>query len=289
MVINVPLTRSTSAWLFALTMGLLSIYPRTTQAEPFEFDPQSAAAMRAIALRELPLHLLNNDAQTKVKNVVSATTYFRRMNDKTIECDADIFAELVRYPEILVGAWDLMGVTKVEIQRTAPYVFQGNDNAGTQCISELLFGNDSVHIYYSTGRYTGKLVPKTLDGRSVCVIYSKASTNSEGEPIVTAKMDIFLKLDNLGADLMLRTLSPLVGKTADQNYTESLRFVSQLSRACVDNPNGVENLVERMRVVSQDVQTQFIREAYLAAARASDAENERETKTAQALRAPVER
>ncbi len=250
--------------------SLLALLNRPLKADGFERDSQSSAATKSLALREIPTHLLNKEAQAKVAGVVNSCSYFRRMPEKSIECDSQIFEELVRYPEILVGMWDLMGVTRVEVQRTAPYVFHGDDNAGTRCVTELLMGNDNTHIYYATGDYTGKLVPRTLEGRSVCVIHSQSSKSADGRDLITAHMDVFLKLDNIGADIVVRTLSPLVGSTADQNYVESLKFVSQLSRASVQNPGGVKSLVDRMAKVQPPVKERFVNAVYLAYDRAEN-------------------
>ena len=232
-----------------------------------ESDSQSSAATKAAAIADIPNHLLNNAAQAKLQGVVNSATYFRRLPPRTIQCDAELFKKLVRYPEILIGLWDLMGVTQVEVQRIAPYIFAGDDKAGTKCTVELLLGNDYVHVYYANGDYTGKLVPRKLDGRSVSVIHSRAFTDANGVDCISATMDIFVKVDNLGADLLLRTLAPLVGSTADQNYIESLKFISQLSRSSVSNPVAVRSLIERVRFVSPEVKEGFIAEVYLASDR----------------------
>ncbi len=145
---------------------------QTRAADPFLIDAQSTDEFKRDAFNRIPLQAMTPEAQTKIKGVVQGATYFRRMPQRSIECDQELFKQFVRYPEILVGIWDAMGATKVQVDRTAPFVFQADDGAGTKCNVELLYGNDSVHVYYSTGDYTGKLVPKKIDGRSVCVVHS---------------------------------------------------------------------------------------------------------------------
>ncbi len=48
-------------------------------------------------------------------------------------------------------------------------------------------------------------------------------------------------------------IGPLMGATADQNYFETLKFVSQLSEASTSNPFGVRSLIERIRYVQPSV------------------------------------
>jgi hypothetical protein len=238
-----------------------------SSADSIVLDAQSSNSLRLDAMKRLPMASLTKEAQSKIHSVIDAATYFRRMPEKTIACDQELFKQFVRYPELLIGIWDAMGATKVQIERTAPFIFRADDAAGTRCVAELLYGDENIHIYYSTGDYTGKLFPKPIEGRSLCVVHSKKSQSADGEGQITAHFDVFLKLDSLGADLVVRTIGPLMGSTADQNYIETLKFLTQLSDASESNPFGVRSLVDRVRYVQPVVKEKFITEVYLAADR----------------------
>jgi hypothetical protein len=71
-------------------------------------------------------------------------------------------------------------------------------------------------------------------------------------------MDVFLRFDNVGADLVARTISPFVVKTADYNFSESARFIEQLSIAAERNPDAVEELALQMNQLQPQVRSQFI-------------------------------
>jgi len=219
------------------------------------------------ALREIPLKVLTPEAVNKLKPVLESPSVFRRMPSQTILSDPEMFTFLVRYPEVLVEIWEIMGMTKVKIQRLGPFVFKGDDAAGTNCKAELVYGSDSLHIYYGVGDYEGSLTGRKLDGRSVVIIHSKPSVSQDGQSQVTAQMDVFLKLDNLGADLVAKTISPLIVRSADFNYSETLRFISQLSIAAERNPQGVDQLARRMTNVSPDIRQKFVNTSIEAALR----------------------
>jgi hypothetical protein len=250
------------ASFIASTIFLLhAILPITTSVSAEDFitpEGLSTREARQTALREIPLQALTPEAVKKLKPVLDSPTIFRRMPTQTILCDEDLFQFLVRYPEVLVEIWDLMGMTKVTVQRLGPYVFKGNDAAGTDCKAELVYGSDNLHIYYGTGDYEGTLTGRKLEGRTVVVIHSKSSSTPDGQPQVTAHMDVFLKLDNIGADLVAKTLSPLIVRSADYNYSETLRFISQLSIAAERNPQGVDQLARRMTKVAPDIRQKFV-------------------------------
>ena len=188
-------------------------------------DSASSRETQADATRRIPMQQLNRESQSLVNDVVDKPSFFRRMPTQNIDCDPQMFQHLVRYPEVLVNIWDVMGITKVQVNRTGPYTFTADDGVGTTCKCDLIFGNEKIHIYYGTGAYKGNMAPRQITGRCVCVLYSSVAKSADGRSMINGAMDVFLKLDNLGADLLTRTLSPLVGKTADYNFVESAKFL----------------------------------------------------------------
>jgi hypothetical protein len=252
--------------LFTAGVCLVSIAVSAIAESP-SLEGTSSREVREQAARSLPFASLTLEATRKLKPVLEDPTVFRRMPLQKFACDPDLFNFLVRYPEVLVHIWQEMGVTKVETQRTGPYSFQGDDGAGTTSTSELIMGSDRLHIYYSEGLYEGPLVARKLEGRCICIVYGQASIGEIGQSMMTAHMDVFLKLDNVGADLIAKTISPLVVKTADYNYLETLRFVSQLSSAAQRDPEAVERLTARLDGLTPEVRQRFVQIANQAALR----------------------
>jgi hypothetical protein len=255
-------------WL-ALVLACLCLDSVVLAAEPDPDSGSSSAQVRRTAVQRIPFQKLNAEARQKLSAVVDHPSIFRRMPTETITCDPELFIFLVRYPEVLVNLWELMGVTKVTVDRIAPLVFRGEDGAGTKCQVELVYGTENLHIYYGTGTYEGVMANRGLNGRCVCVLQSFPSKNKSGETQITGQMDVFLKLDNVGADIIAKTLAPFVGKTADYNFVESARFVSQLSQAASRNPIAVQQVASRMNNIQPSVRQEFIAIAGRMAARNS--------------------
>ncbi len=174
--------------------------------EPLKIEGSSSRDSREQALRSIPLGNLTPQAVAKLRPVLDDPTIFRRMPVQSIVCDPEMFTFIIRYPEVLVEIWQLMGMTRVTIERTGPFAFAGEDGAGTTCRSELVLGSEKLHIYYTEGDYEGGLINRKLDGRCICVIHSQPAIGESGQALVTASMDIFLKLDNMGADLIAKTI-----------------------------------------------------------------------------------
>ncbi len=212
---------------------------------------------RVQAANQVPLKVLTPEAQNKLGPILERPTLYRRMPVQSVDCDPEVFTFVVRRPEVLVGVWDVMGITKVQTKRLTPYVLEGLDSAGTSCKLELIYGTPKIHVYYGTGRYDGPVLAQGITGRGVFVLHSDYAKSAIGRTTVSCNMDIFLQLDNLGVDLVARTIQPLMWSTAEQNFAESAKYVSQVSQAAEMNPEGMQDLIGRLPQVDQEVRTQM--------------------------------
>lgn len=206
---------------------------------PLRAAPQDPE--RDQALRSIPFDRLTPVATASIRGIVDRPTIYRRLPSQLIDCDPKMFVFLVRNPEVLVGLWDRMEVSEVQTQRIGPYQLTADDKAGTQCTIDLVYGDSRTHIYVGKGMYTGPLAPRPITGSGVFILRSEYVQTSDGTT-VNGTLDCFLQFDNFGADLIARTLSGIIGKTADHNFTETAKFLSQVSSAAVKNPVGMRDL-----------------------------------------------
>jgi hypothetical protein len=213
--------------------------------------------MREEATREIPLANLQEPLRSRIHQVITRPTIYRRMPIEVVPCDPDLYVFLVRYPEVVVNMWQLMGITRVTIQRKAPYVYDAQDGAGTVSQVELVYGTRAKHLFLADGYYEGPLLPRRVTGRCVLLLRSDYRCDEGQHDHVTNQLDVFLQLDNTGAEIVARTLQPLLGRTADSNFVETVRFVSQVSHVAETNGPGVERLVTRLTNVEPSVRDRF--------------------------------
>ena len=258
-----------NSWRFVGLAVFLActLHPGTTEAA----DPASSRDSMQEAVAKIPLNNLNAEARQKINVVLDKPSFFRRLPAEAIQCDPELFLFLVRHPEVLVNIWDLMQITKVELQRVAPFEFRGSDGAGTTCKSELIYGTSNLHIYYGTGIYSGPLMARDVSGRCLCVLSSSSVVGPGGKPRVGSQMDVYMKLDSVGADLVTRTVAPVVGKTADSNFRETASFISQLSQVCETNPTAVQDMAQQLQKITPEVRQQFMQTAWQVALKAARA------------------
>ncbi len=219
-------------------------------------SPTSRAA-RDEAVREMPLHMLAEPVRSKVRAVVEKPTLYRRMPSQVFPCDPDLYLFLVRYPEVIVNMWQLMGITRVKVQRTGPFLFDASDGAGTTSSVELVYGTREQHLLLAEGFYDGPLVPRRVTGRCVLLLSTGYTQDVQHRHTVEHRLDVFVQIDNLGVEVIAKTLHPLLGKTADNNFAESTKFLSQVFRVVERNGPGVQRLAARLNSVDPAVREKF--------------------------------
>ncbi len=219
-----------------------------------------ARAAQREAERTIPWGELTQRAATRLRDVLEHTTVFRRMPEETIQCDPDLYIFLVRHPEVVVDIWRHMGITRCSLKRTKPYVMEATDGAGTKSQVELVYGSNDLHVMYAEGEYSGSLTQKPIHGRCVMILRSRVVPGNYPTPSqtrITSRMDVFLKLDHAGAEVVAKALHPVVGRTVDQNFTQTMRFVEQIARVARVNNDGMQRLALQLDSLDRDVRDRF--------------------------------
>ncbi|WP_146516705.1 hypothetical protein [Rubripirellula amarantea] len=244
--------------------------PRAVSRDVSEDSGDSSTELKNDALRRLPLKRLTPAAQQRIMDIADSPTIYRRLPAQAIDCDQDMFLFLTRNPEVMVGIWDLMGITNVDIRRTGPYQLEARDGSGTTCLIDLVYGDPNVHIYVATGSYDGKMVARPIRGSGVFMVTSRYAHGADGRTTVTGTIDCFLQMDSLGADLVARTLSGLIGRSADNNFIETARFMAQVSHASQRNPASMLDVAGRIPQVNDATRANFSKVIQDVAIRAQD-------------------
>ena len=218
---------------------------------------QSIDAQRSDAIRAVPFDRLTPAAAGTIRDIVERPTLYRRLPSRAIDCDPQMFIFLVRHPEVLVGIWERMEISEVQTRRVGPFKIAADDSAGTTCTIDLVYGDARTHVFVAEGVYTGVMAPRPITGSGVFLLRSDYVKGADGRTTVRGTLDCFIQLDNLGADLIARTLSSMIGKTADHNFVETARFIAQVSLASERNPSGMRDLALDLRQVESPTRKEF--------------------------------
>lgn len=241
-------------------------------ANPRSESASSSRAARDEAVRSIPWRRLEPADRNDAQRIVKHASIFRRFPTRVIDCDPEMFTFLVQHPEVIVNVWRVMGVSRVTLDKLPDGVFQGSDGAGTTGVVRYLYTNwgepDGNHaVVFADGAYEGKPLVKPIRAQTLMLMHWHAVQETNGRHYITVRVDSFVHIDQLGVELIAKTVQPWITRTADQNFIETLTFVSNFSRTAEQNPQGMERLAARLSKVDESTRNELVQICFRTAER----------------------
>jgi hypothetical protein len=241
--------------LFGLDGPAVAAMPAPARLNPLEASTSDAA--RQDAMKSIPLERLAPEDRAKVNSVLSNVSVFRRMPVKVVDCDPDMYLFLVRHPDVVVNIWEVLKLSKLQLRQTDENQFQITEPSGTVAALRFVYQNHDTHVVYGEGTYEGPLLARPVRGRGVWVLKTGYVRETNGRYYITSRLDCFLAIEPAGAELLTKTVSPLVGKTADNNFAQSVAFVGSLSYTAEVNGRTVRRLAAQLTRVQPEVRARL--------------------------------
>ena len=221
------------------------------------YQATASAAARQSAVSAIPFDKLTEDGRNKVNTVLSNVTVFRRLPIRVVNCDPDLYLFLVRHPDVVVNIWEVLGITQLQLRQAGPDTYRVDENQGTTATLEFLYHNHDTHIVYGEWTYTGPLLARKINGRCLAVLKTGYVRETDGRYYITTRLDGFMSVEPGGAELLTKTLHPLVAKNADANFVQTVAFLGSLSRTAEVNSRGMQRLAGRLDRVQPDTRDQL--------------------------------
>ncbi len=212
---------------------------------------------RRDALKSIPLDKLDPADRAKVVAVLSNVSVFRRMPVKVIDCDPDMYLFLVRHPDVVVNIWELLKISKLRMRQTGERRFSLSESVGATISLEFVHQSHDTHVIYGEGTYRGPLLIRPVKGRGVLVLKTGYVRETNGRYYITNRLDCFFRVEPIGAELLTKTVSPLMGKTADNNFVQTAAFLGTISRTAEVNSRSVRALAIKLDGVRPKVRAQL--------------------------------
>lgn len=267
--------RSLACALLILSAAPVIGLSAQAQAEPRSTAAAGATSQRAArdeAIRSIPWKQIGDADRRQLQSVIQNASMYRRLPVRVIDCDPDLFTFLLQHPEVVVDVWQMMGVSKVTLQQTAANEYRGNDGCGTTGNVSYAYANwgpeaQNLAVIYGEGAYEGKPFLKPLRARSVLVLQSGAVRETNGRSYITVRVDSFVEIQQMGVELVAKTVQPWINQTADRNFIDTLGFVSTFSQTAEKNPQGMQRLASRLRTVDPPTRNELVNLCFRAAQR----------------------
>ncbi len=223
-------------------------------------DPSQAHTSEAVkqsVIQSLPMDKLDVQGRTKVRSVISNITIFRRLPVQVVDCDPDLYLFVVRHPDVIVNTWRALKISKLQLQETGTDKFRMKEVSGTTADLEILYKGHDTQILYAEGNYEGALLKQQVKGRAIFVLKTGYVRETDNRYYITSRLDALLSVDPGAVELVTKTIQPIIGKIADNNFSQTVSFVSSLSRTIELNSLGVQRLALQLPEVRPEVRTQF--------------------------------
>jgi hypothetical protein len=234
---------------------LLAARPFLLRTDPTQAT--SSAAAREEAIQSIPFDRLDAAGRAKVTAVLDNTTVYRRMPTRVVCTDPDLYLFLVRHPDVIVNVWEALGVSQLQLRQAGPASFRVTEKEGTSATLQFLYRARDMHVIYGDWNYTGALMNRPVTGRCLAILKTGYLRESDGRCYVTSRLDAFLSVEPGGIEVLAKIFHPLVAKTADANFTQTVAFVGSLSRTAEVNSRGVQRLATKLTHISPEVRQQF--------------------------------
>lgn len=257
--------------LFVWVLAVSSLL-RVPDARADASDATSGRVARSEAMRAIPWTQLSTSDRHAAQSVVRTATIYRRLPTRIIDCDPELFSFLVQHPEVVVDCWRVMGISQVVLERVGAGCYRGTDGVGTTGTVRFLHGEWGPEarisaVILAEGDYEGPPFVAPIKAQSLLLLRSGAFKETNGRYYVTVRVDSFLKLEQVGVELVAKTVQPWIAKNADQNLIETLSFVSNFSRTAETNPHGMQRLATKLATVDDATRAELVRLSFRAAER----------------------
>ncbi|MBA63845.1 MAG: hypothetical protein CMJ76_15940 [Planctomycetaceae bacterium] len=229
--------------------------PNTPQVK--ESLPHKISA-REQAKASIPWEKLTTEARQRLDDIVTDSSVFHRSPFEKTSCDHNVYLHLIRHPEVVVNIWELMGISRLRMDREQKYLININDGYGTQSQLELVYGNKNLHIFYAEGAYKGSIIPMTSKGK-VVLILETVQTMEEDKPVISHRLNMFIQFDKSTNQVIVKALQGLFLKMVDMNFSETTKFIGQIDKIIQNNAAGMKRLSGRLTRVRTPIREQFNR------------------------------
>jgi hypothetical protein len=209
------------------------------------------------AIKKIPWDELSPPMKQKLSLIVQNHSIYHQLPTQAIFCDPEVYQYFLEHPDLLVGFWECLGLTQIALRETDTDRFNLVETTGTVADVGLFYRSTNCCVVYARGEYKSPITPRKIDGEALLILQSRYARNIENEPIIVCKLDVFVKIDSIGADLLVKLFATTLGKIADGNFEQTLGFVSHVSDTSAISANSVKKLTKSVKNVRPEVRNDF--------------------------------
>lgn len=222
----------------------------------------SSDKVKKAAISELPLDKLTPQNLARVQSVLDEVGYFRRLPTTVFAADPDVYQFFIRYPDVAVSIWRVMGISEMKMTQTGPNEYEGDSGDGSTGIIDVLYRGPEENLLICEGQYQSPILKKPIKARSLVLLKTSFLKETDGTIYVTHRADMYVAFPSQTVETVAKVLSPVTGAMADRTFTEMSLFLRMMSLAMTRRPTWVDQIAGQLEGVVE-IRKQQLREVTL--------------------------
>ena len=139
----------------------------------------------------------------------------------------------------------------------APSPSACSKNPASPPTSNIFTPDHDTHLIYAEGSYDGSTFGRQVHGSGLFCLKSGYIRETDGRYYITSRLDAFISVEPSAVEIVAKAIHPLLGFTADNNFTQTVAFVGSLSRTTEMNPRSIQRLASQLHNLQPDVRDEF--------------------------------
>ena len=218
----------------------------------------STTAVRKQAIHDLPLDRLSDDSRTKAESVLKNLGLFRRLPTLSFEVDPEVYDYFLRNPDVAVGTWRAMDISKFKLLEVEPNRYQADAGDGSVGQVELFYHTPEDTLIHCDGAFKSPLLPRPIVARSLMRLQTTFAKEADGRIIGTHSGDVFVEFPSQAVETVAKVISPVSHTIADRNFKQMTLFAHLMSQAMARHPGWIEVIGNKLDGISAERKSEFM-------------------------------
>lgn len=237
----------------------------------------SSSATRRAAISELPLDRLRPEARARAESILKDVGLFRRLPALQFEVDPDVYRYFLEHPDVAVGTWRAMEISKFELKPVRAGVYHADAGDGSVGEVEVFYRTPGDTLIACDGAFKSPLLARPIVARALIRVQTEFHREMDGRVVAVQNGDVFVQFPSTTVETVAKIISPVSHSIADRNFKQITLFMYMMSQAAGKQPGWVESIGRRLDQVSDEERVEFLEmaaRAYITARRRELGANE---------------
>jgi len=233
-------------------------------------EGSSSAERRQKSLADLPLAKLMPAERSEAVAVLKNISLFRELRTLAFEVDPHVHEFFLDHPEIAVGIWRAMKISKFQLKEVEAGVYQATDGKGTKGRVKILYRDAHQILAICDGVVQSPIIPGVIQAKTLLHFQRDFIKSKEDAIWSRNRLRMFVAFPSDAVEAAAKVVAPLGNLIIDRNLREVCLFVAMMSAAMQRQPGWVEHMARQVEGVPEETRAELIRltaEVYVAARR----------------------